>query len=326
LDEPLLIVRNLRKYFSIRSRIFKRQIGWLRAVDGVSLDVCRGETVGLVGESGCGKTTLGKTILGIYRPLEGDILFRNQDITRLSPDGIRRMRAHIQYVYQDSVASLDSWWSVGRLLREPLVIHTNLNRAEIDNKVLSILEAVGMHRHHMSSYPHEFSGGQLRRLGLARILTLNPELVIFDEPTAGLDVSVQAKILELLQNLKETFDLTYIMISHNLGLIRMICVRTAVMYLGNIVEMGSTEKVFEEPKHPYTQILISSSPDPRRGKKTHKLLLKGEPPSMEKLPSGCRFHPRCPFVREGCETDEPSLCEVSPDHFVSCHFNWLEGS
>ena len=319
--DPLLIVRKLKKYFPIKSQIFKRHVGWLKAVDGVSLDVYKGETLGLVGESGCGKTTLGKSIIGVYQPDEGDILFENQSISQLPPEQIKKVRAQIQYVYQDSVASLDSWWKIGRLLREPLVIHTSLSRSEMDHRVFAILEATGMHKQHMSSYPHEFSGGQLRRLGLARILALNPKLVIFDEPTAGLDVSVQAKILELLENLKETFHLTYIMISHNLSLIRMICLRTAVMYLGKILEVGSTEKIFEDPKHPYTRILIDSNPDLTKGRKKQKPLLKGEPPSMEKLPSGCRFHTRCPFSREDCETDEPSLIEVGPGHFASCHFS-----
>ena len=275
--------------------------------------------MGLVGESGCGKTTLAKTIMGMQPPDEGQVRFKDRIINTLPEEELRRLRREIQYVYQDSGASLDPWWTVSRLLREPLIIHTQLSRSEMDEKVLAILQAVGMSREHLNSYPHEFSGGQLRRLGLARILTLSPEFIIFDEPTAGLDVSVQAKILELLGHLKEVFHLTYIIISHNLSLIRMISQHTAVMYLGRIVEMGTTESIFQDPRHPYTRILLDSIPEPGGERKNERLLLLGEPPSADNIPPGCRFQNRCSFRRDRCDTEDPNLVEVTPGHLVSCH-------
>lgn len=317
-NDLLLSVRNLKKYFPVKSPLLKKQIGWIKAVDGISFDVFKGDVMGLVGESGCGKSTLGKTILGMYQPNEGEVIFKDKDISKLPPEEVRRVRREIQYVYQDAAASLDSWWTIGRLLQEPLVIHTNLSRSEMEEKVVTIMQAVGMSKEHLRSYPHEFSGGQQRRLGLARILTLNPELIIFDEPTAGLDVSVQAKILELLQELKDSFHLTYMMISHNLGVIRMICHRTAVMYLGKILEISSTQELFEDPKHPYTRILLEAIPEPGASRKGEKLILKGEPPSPENIPPGCRFQNRCPFLKERCKEEDPPLVEVEPGHFASC--------
>lgn len=316
----ILSIRNLKKYFPVKSALLKRRIGWLRAVDDVSFDILSGELLGLVGESGCGKSTLGKTILGMYKPDGGEVIFKNRNINNLPPQEKRRVRREIQYVYQDAAASLDSWWSVGRLLREPLIIHTHMSKPEMDEKVLGLLQAVGLRGEDVHRYPHEFSGGQQRRLGLARILTLNPELIIFDEPTAGLDVSVQAKILELLINLKDMFDLTYIVISHNLSVIRMICNRTAVMYLGRIVETSSTQKIFENPIHPYTRTLLEAIPEVGEPRKHDKLLLKGEPPSPEKLPPGCRFQTRCPFKKDSCERKEPDLEQMEPGHWVACHF------
>jgi oligopeptide/dipeptide ABC transporter ATP-binding protein len=316
---PILSVQHLKKYFPIRSTFFKRRIGWLKAVDGVSLDIYPGELMGLVGESGCGKSTFGKTILGMYTPNEGQISFKNKDIINLSTDEKRKMRRKIQYVYQDPAASLDSWWSVGRLLREPLAIHTKMARAEMDDKVLNLLSAVGLRGEDLYRYPHEFSGGQQKRLGLARVLTLNPELIIFDEPTAGLDVSVQAKILELLMNLKEDFKLTYIFISHNLSVVRMICNRMAVMYLGKIMEISTTEEIFNRPVHPYTKTLLEAIPQIGERKKHDNLFLTGEPPNPENLPAGCRFQSRCVFKKEICEKLEPALQEIDTDHFVACN-------
>lgn len=322
-DDLILSLDNVKKYFPIKSRFLKRRIGWIKAVDGISFNVFREGVMGLVGESGCGKTTLAKTIMGMHQPDEGKVIFKQGVISKIHPEEARKLRRQIQYVYQDSGASLDPWWTIERLLREPLVIHTHLSDSEMDEKVLAILEAVGMSEEHLNCYPHEFSGGQLRRLGLARILTLNPELIIFDEPTAGLDVSVQAKILELLENLKEAFRLTYIIISHNLSLIRIICHHTAVMYLGKIVEIGTTQRIFEDPKHPYTRILIDSIPEPGRDRGNQRLLLQGEPPSLENIPPGCRFQNRCPFRKERCEKEEPFLKEVAQDHMVSCH-QWIQ--
>lgn len=319
MNELILSVEKLKKYFPVKSRFLKRQVGWVKAVDDVSFNVSKGEVMGVVGESGCGKSTLAKTILGLYRPDEGQVIFKHRVLNKLPPEEARKVRREIQYVYQDSGASLDSWWTIKRLLREPLVIHTNMHRSEMDEKVLTMLQAVGMSKEHLDSYPHEFSGGQLRRLGLARILTLNPKFILFDEPTAGLDVSVQAKILKLLENLKNSFHLTYIMISHNLSIIRMVSHRIAVMYLGKIVEMGPTQNVFYEPMHPYTRILLDAIPEPGTGRKTQRLILSGEPPSPDNIPHGCRFQPRCPMRQEICERKEPDLTEAAPGHWVSCH-------
>jgi oligopeptide transport system ATP-binding protein len=318
-NDLILNVDGVKKYFPVKSRFLKRRVGWIKAVDGISFAVSKGDLMGLVGESGCGKTTLAKTIMGMYRPDQGHVTFKDRVIAQLSVEEIRKLRREIQYVYQDSAASLDPWWTIGRLLREPLLIHTSLTREEMEEKILSLLESVGMSREHLNCYPHEFSGGQLRRLGLARILTLNPELIIFDEPTAGLDVSVQAKILELLLQLKTAFHLTYIIISHNLGLVRMICRQTAVMYLGRIVERGPTEEVFENAKHPYTRILLDSIPNPGEKPKEGRLFLLGEPPSPDCIPSGCRFQNRCPFKVSRCEDEDPPATEVSPGHSVACH-------
>ena len=315
--EVLLEVEDLKKYFPVRSEVLKRHIGWVKALDGVSFKVKKGEIFGIVGESGCGKSTLGKTILGIYRSNGGIIKFRGVTLSTLPLEAARKVRKELQYVYQDAGASLDPLWTVSKALREPLIIHTQFSKKEIDGKVKEILNAVGLNEEHLSRYPHEFSGGQQRRLGLARILTLNPSLIIFDEPTSGLDVSVQATILKLLKRLALDFDLTYIFISHNLAVIRMMCHRVGVMYLGRMMELGDTAEVFESPLHPYTRFLLAAIPEP--GKRKEEVILKGEPPSPEHLPSGCRFWPRCPSVDQICKEIEPSLSEVSENHATACH-------
>lgn len=316
--EIILEVEDLKKYFPVRSQILKRRVGWLKALDGVSFKVKKGEIFGIVGESGCGKSTLGKTVLGIYRPNGGAIKFKGATISNLSPEAGRKVRKELQYVYQDAGASLDPQWTIGRTLREPLVIHTQLSKREMDRKVEEILSAVGLKREHLSRYPHEFSGGQQRRLGLARILTLNPSLIIFDEPTSGLDVSVQATILKLLKKLATEFNLTYILISHNLAVIRMMCQRVAVMYLGRTMEVGPTVETFDSPGHPYTKFLLAAIPEP--GKRKEKITLKGEPPSPEDLPSGCRFWPRCSSAGQICKQVEPVFTEVNPGHAIACHY------
>jgi oligopeptide/dipeptide ABC transporter ATP-binding protein len=315
--EVLLEAREIQKYFPVRSAVLKRRIGWVRAVDGVSFKLRKGESFGIVGESGCGKSTLGKTLLGIYRPSAGSVLWKGEVISTLTAHEAKRVRRELQYVYQDAGASLDPWWVVGRTLSEPLVIHTKLSAAEIDKRVRTVLKTVGLQEEHLSRYPHEFSGGQQRRLGLARILILNPRLIIFDEPTSGLDVSVQATILKLLLNLVADFDLTYIFISHNLAVIRMMCRRVAVMYLGRIMEIGDTKRVFESPAHPYTRFLLAAIPEP--GKRKEEVILKGEPPSPELLPGGCRFWPRCPRKEKICVEVEPQLRDPDGPHAAACH-------
>lgn len=316
-EDVVLEVRDLKKYFPVRSKLLKRRIGWIKAVDRVSFKIKKGEIFGIVGESGCGKSTLGKTILGIYQPNEGVVVFKGRIISELTQKEAQKVRKELQYVYQDTGISLDPWWIIERTLREPLVIHTQLPKPEVDKRIRPILSAVGLEEDHLSRYPHEFSGGQQRRLGLARILTLNPSLIIFDEPTSGLDVSVQATILKLLKRLKNDFDLTYIFISHNLAVIRVMCQRLAVMYLGKLVEMGNTEEIFESPKHPYTKFLLAAIPEP--GKRKEEVVLQGEAPSPENLPPGCCFRPRCPFAERICVEKEPPLQDAGDDHRIACH-------
>jgi oligopeptide/dipeptide ABC transporter ATP-binding protein len=306
MGDSILAVRGLRRYFPVRSA-FGRRMGWIRAVDDVSFEVRRGEILGLVGESGCGKSTLGKTVIGIYPPMGGAIEFESREIGGLPPRERRRMARHLQYVYQDPAASLDPRWKVTRSLHEPLIIHTALARAAREARVREILRAVGLPDAHLDLYPHELSGGQARRVGLARILTLQPSLIVLDEPTSGLDVSVRAE-----------FRLTYLFISHDLAVVRVMCERVAVMYLGRIVEIGDTEAVFETPRHPYTRSLVAAIPRIGGKRVTREFWLEGEPPNPAELPSGCRFRTRCPLAAPVCAAEEPPLRPVG-GQFVACH-------
>ena len=315
---PLLEIAGLVRHFPVRNA-FGRRIGELRAVDGVSLDVAPGETVGLVGESGCGKSTLGKTVIGIFAPTAGEIRFLGHEIGHLRRRERRKVARDLQYVYQDPGASLDPRWKIRPLLHEPLKIHTTLSRAERDREVQGILRAVGLPDAHLDLYPHELSGGQQRRVGLARILTLRPKLVILDEPTSGLDVSVQASVLKLFRTLRQTFALTYLFISHDLAVVRSMAQRVAVMYLGKIVELGATGAVFETPRHPYTQSLLAAVPRIGGPRITRSFSLEGEPPNPGAVPSGCRFRTRCPLVQPVCAAEEPPLREVG-GQLVACHF------
>jgi oligopeptide/dipeptide ABC transporter ATP-binding protein len=314
---PLLEIVDLVRHFPVRNA-FGRRIGALRAVDGVSLDVASGETVGLVGESGCGKSTLGKTVIGIHAPTAGEIRFLGREIGRLGRRERRRVAKDLQYVYQDPVASLDPRWKVRALLHEPLQIHASLSRADREAEVAKILTAVGLPGAHLDLYPHELSGGQQRRVGLARILTLRPRMLILDEPTSGLDVSVQASVLKLLRALRETFTLTYLFISHDLAVVRAMSQRLAVMYLGKIVEIGETATVFERPRHPYTQSLLAAVPRIGGPRVSRTFALEGEPPNPRDVPSGCRFRTRCPLAAPVCSAEEPPLHLVD-DREVACH-------
>jgi len=314
---PLLEVVDLVRHFPVRNA-FGRRIGWLRAVDGVSLTVSPGETLGLVGESGCGKSTLGKTVMGIYTPTRGDIRFAGREIGRLPRRERRAVAKDLQYVYQDPGASLDPRWKVLHSLHEPLKIHTRLSRVERDRDVRAILTAVGLPDAHLDLYPHELSGGQQRRVGLARILTLRPRLIILDEPTSGLDVSVQASVLKLFRSLQQTFALTYVFISHDLSVVRAMCARIAVMYLGKIVELGETAAIFERPRHPYTQSLLAAVPLIGTRRVSLDFRLAGEPPNPRDVPSGCRFRTRCPLAEDRCAVDEPRL-RIVDGRAVACH-------
>ena len=315
---PLLELVDLARHFPVRSA-FGRRVGWLRAVDGVSLQVRPGETLGLVGESGCGKSTLGKTVMGIYPPTGGEIRFAGREIGRLTRRARRAVAKDLQYVYQDPGASLDPRWKIGPSLHEPLRIHTTLTRTERDREVRAILAAGGLPDAHLDLYPHELSGGQQRRVGLARILTLRPRLVILDEPTSGLDVSVQASVLKLFRSLQETFALTYVFISHDLAVVRTMCAGIAVMYLGKIVELGPTARVFEAPRHPYTQSLLAAMPRIGGRRVTQDFALEGEPPNPRDVPSGCRFRTRCPLAQARCAEEEPALRPLD-GRTVACHF------
>ena len=317
-EETILEVVGLKKYFPIRNA-WGRQTGDLRAVDDVSLQVRKGEILGIVGESGCGKSTLGKAIMGIQQPSDGNTVFDGRAITGYGPTQARELRQHLQYAYQDPGASLDPRWKIRRSLHEPLVIHRpELTRAEREEKVRAMMRAVGLPTTHLDLYPHEISGGQQRRVGLARILTLNPSVIILDEPTSGLDVSVQATILKLFTELQIEFNLTYLFISHDLSVVQMICDRIAVMYLGKIVEVGETAAVFSNPKHPYTQSLLAAVPKIGGRRVIDDFALEGEPPNPGNLPSGCRFRTRCPIAQPSCAREQPPLRADWPAQAAAC--------
>lgn len=317
--DTILSVQALHKHFPVRN-VWKRRIGWLRAVDGISFKVRRGEILGIVGESGCGKSTLGKTLMGIQPATSGRVVFEGHDVAGLTPAQARQYREHLQYCYQDPGASLDPRWTIRSSLHEPLIVHTDLPAAEREIRVREILRAVGLPETHLDLYPHEISGGQQRRVGLARILTLKPSVVILDEPTSGLDVSVQATILNLFLDLQRAFGLTYLFISHDLSVVRLVCHRVAVMYLGRIVEIGETEAIFADPKHPYTQSLLAAIPKIGGARVTDNFALEGEPPSPINLPSGCRFRTRCPRAAALCAEQDPALLSDGRDRSVACHF------
>jgi len=292
----------------------------VRALDGVSFEVRLGETLGIVGESGCGKSTLGKALVGIHPPGGGRIVFEGKDITGQSANERRAVAPKLQYCYQDPGNSLDPRWTVRRSLAEPLVVHTALTPSDRNARIAKIMQQVGLPLTHLDLYPHELSGGQQRRVGLARILTLHPRLVVLDEPTSGLDVSVQASVLMLLRELQRAFSLTYLFISHDLSVVRMMCDRVAVMYLGRIVELAPTETLFAAAKHPYTQSLLSAIPDIGGRRVTDTFTLEGEPPDPARPPSGCRFRTRCPRAAPVCAETDPALRPITPAQSAACVF------
>ena len=318
----LIEVDNLTKHFPItHGLIIQRKIGDVQAVDGVSFTIKEGETLGLVGESGSGKTTVGRTILQLYRPTSGSVYFRGEDLTKLEGKDLRSARRNMQMVFQDPYASLNPRLSVGNIVVEPLEIHGIGDKKSREMRVAQVLELVGLNPVFINRYPHEFSGGQRQRIGLARALVLEPEFLVLDEPISALDVSIQAQVVNLLEELQERLGLTYLFIAHDLSMVRHISDRVAVMYLGKIVELASRDELFNNPLHPYTQALMSAVPipDPIQEKQRQRTILEGDIPSPVNPPSGCRFHTRCP-VRIGiCDKEEPEWREVAPQHWVACH-------
>ena len=317
--KELLKVSGLKKYFPITSGILSRVTNYVKAVDGVDLTVARGETVGLVGESGCGKTTLGKTIIKLHEPTEGEIIFEDRDITNLSASRMRPVRKRMQIVFQDPYGSLNPRMKVEDIVSEGLVIHGVSSSAERKEAVRETMRTVGLREDALSRYPHEFSGGQRQRIAIARAIALRPDFIVCDEPISALDVSVQAQIINLFIELQEKFGLTYLFISHDLRVVKHISDRVAVMYLGKIIELAASKELYKNPLHPYTKILISSVPvaDPTR--KREAAVLKGDVPSPINPPSGCAFHPRCPIAVEKCSCEEPGLRDVGGGHMVACH-------
>ncbi len=317
--QPLLEVRGLKRYFEQQSGWLMRRRRVVHAVDGVDLTIWPGEVLGLVGESGCGKTTLGRCVLRLIEPTAGEITFAGRDLLHLDPAALRQARREMQIVFQDPISSLDPRFAVEESITEPLRTHTNMSRAERNEQALTLLREVGLDRQHMGRYPHELSGGQCQRVALARALVLHPRLLVLDEPTSALDVSVQAQIISLLMELKDRYDLTYLFITHDLGVVRYISDHIAVMYLGKIMELGPTREVFEEPLHPYTKALLASVPIPEPRAREWDFILQGNVPSPVNPPSGCRFHTRCPMAQAVCREQEPQLRQVAPDRWVACH-------
>ena len=322
-DNVLVRVENLTKHFPITQGIVvQRQIGAVRAVDNVSFDIREGETLGLVGESGCGKSTTGRTILQLYRPTSGKVYYQDQDLTTIKGEELRRMRRNMQIIFQDPYASLNPRLTVGDIIGEPLEVHrVEKSKKKRQERVQELLRLVGLNPYFINRYPHEFSGGQRQRIGVARALALQPKFIICDEPISALDVSIQAQVVNLLEKLQDEFGLTYLFIAHDLSMVRYISDRTAVMYLGKIVELAEREELYSHPLHPYTQALLSAVPvpDPVVERTRQRMILTGDVPSPANPPSGCNFHPRCPLAQQVCQEEEPEWREVSPSHWVACH-------
>lgn len=321
----LLEVKNLKKYFPITKGFFKREIGQVKAVDDVSFFIREGETLGLVGESGCGKTTTGKTILRAYEPTGGDIILNLDgvpiNVAKLRKDELKGIRRYMQMVFQDPYSSLNPRMTVKEIIGEPILVNNIAKGKELDERVADLMRRVGLRPEYMRRYPHAFSGGQRQRISIARALALNPKLVVCDEPVSALDVSIQAQVLNLLKDLQEEFQLTYLFISHDLGVVEYICDRVAIMYVGKIVELAKTEEIFENPKHPYTEALLSAVPKPDPRYKIRRVILRGDVPDASNPPSGCYFHPRCNYGKEICKEVMPKLEDIGGEHYVACHFS-----
>jgi oligopeptide transport system ATP-binding protein len=315
----LIEVRSLTKFFPASTRLFSAGDAVVKAVDGVSFNIRRGETFGLVGESGCGKSTIGRCILRLIEPTSGEVRFSGQDLLSLGSDALRRLRRDMQIIFQDPYSSLNPRMTVGQIIGEPLIIHSRGDdRSGRRERVVELLKLVGLEPDHARRYPHEFSGGQRQRIGIARALALNPKFIVCDEPVSALDVSVQAQVVNLLQDLQEQLGLTYLFISHGLSVVQHISTRVGIMYLGKLVEVAPSEDIFQNPLHPYTRALLSAIPVPEPERRRERLALTGEIPTALNPPSGCNFRTRCPIAEPRCAEDTPELVEVAPEHFVSC--------
>jgi len=320
-NAPLIEVKNLKKYFPIRKGVLQREVARVHAVDDVSFAVNEGETIGLVGESGCGKSTLGRCIVRLLEPTEGDVVFQGRSIGKLGARSLRPLRRQMQMVFQDPYASLNPRKRVGTIVSDPLRIHRIGDRKERKKQVEELLEAVGLSPEHYNRFPHEFSGGQRQRIGVARALALRPKLVVADEPVSALDVSIQAQMINLLEELQDEFSLTYVFIAHDLGVVRHVSDRIAVMYLGRIMELSPAEELYERPIMPYTEALLSAVPipDPDLSDQRERIVLEGDVPSPINPPSGCRFHPRCRYATEICSQVDPPLADYGNGHLAACH-------
>ena len=318
-EDVLLKVENLKKYFPIKGGVMQRTVGYVKAVDGVSFEIKRGETLGLVGESGCGKSTTGRTILNLLEKTEGKIYFEGKDLDELSKSQLRKMRPKMQLIFQDPYSSLNPRMTVGKIIGEALLNHKMVSKNDLREKVLETMKICGLAPYQIDRYPHEFSGGQRQRIGIARALILNPDFIVADEPVSALDVSIQAQIINLLQDLKREKNFSYLFISHDLSVVEHICDKVGVMYLGSLVELASSDEIFKNPLHPYTKALMSAIPIPDPTVKRERIILIGDIPSPANPPKGCKFHTRCPYATDKCKEENPEYREVSEGHFVACH-------
>lgn len=318
-EEVLLKVENVKKYFPIKGGVMQRTVGYVKAVDGVSFEIKKGETLGLVGESGCGKSTTGRTILNLLEKTEGKIYFEGQDLDTLSKSQLRKMRPKMQLIFQDPYSSLNPRMTVGKIIGEALLNHKMVSKEELREKVLETMKICGLAPYQIDRYPHEFSGGQRQRIGIARALILNPDFIVADEPVSALDVSIQAQIINLLRDLQKEKKFSYLFISHDLSVVEHICDKVGVMYLGSLVELAPSDEIFKNPLHPYTKALMSAIPIPDPTVKRERIILKGDIPSPSNPPKGCKFHTRCPYATDKCKEVAPEYREVTKDHFIACH-------